>query len=183
MNPAKALQARQTDVSATSEGRHEMVDFWAVSEQLPDKGAVRGLLNILLAAFGGAALLVIVLLILGVSFRRPLPAQGAALYNPSTEATLKGVVSEVQTFACPVSEGEMGSHLMLKTNDGRVLVHLAPGRVMRTQKLKFAPGDQITVTGSRVRVLSSNDLIAREITRAGEAYVLRDQTGKLMMVQ
>ena len=87
MNPDKALQARQTDVSATSEGRHEMVDFWAVSEQPPDKGAVRGLLNILLAAFGGAALLVIVLLILGVSFRRPLPAQGAALYNPSTEAT------------------------------------------------------------------------------------------------
>jgi hypothetical protein len=39
------------------------------------------------------------------------------------------------------------------------------------------------VTGSRVRVLSSNDLIAREITRAGEAYVLRDQTGKLLMVQ
>jgi len=139
--------------------------------------------SLLLAVFCAAGVLVVLLLGMGVNFHRPTPAQGADLYNPATEVVVKGVVAETRDFACPVSEGEVGSHLMLKTAEGVLQVHLAPGRIMRSQKLSFAVGDQITVIGSKVRIFGNQDLIAREITRGDESFVFRDSTGKLMLVQ
>lgn len=125
----------------------------------------------------------VVLLILGVNFHPPVTAQGAALYNPSNEITTKGIVKEVQEFDCPVSEGELGSHVVLKTADGIVQVHLAPVRIMSGQRLTFAPGDQIEVVGSKVRLAGQNGVIAREITRGNETYTFRDRDGKLLLTQ
>jgi hypothetical protein len=121
-------------------------------------------------------------LMLGINVHR-VPAQGAKLYNPGTEVTMKGVVAEVKDFACPVSEGEMGSHLMLKTGEEMVQVHLAPGRIMRSNKLSFGAGDQLTVIGSKVQLYGNNDVIAREIIRGNEDFVLRDREGNSMLVQ
>jgi len=96
---------------------------------------------------------------------------------------VKGTVKEVTEFACPVSDGEMGTHLKMQTANGIVLVHLAPGRVMRSLKLNFSPGDQIEVLGAKAEIMGSNDLIARQITRGNEDIVFRDEHGKLMLVQ
>ena len=139
--------------------------------------------SLLLAVFCATAVLVLLLLGMGVNFRQPVPAQGADLYNPAREVIVKGAVAEVRDFACPVSEGEIGTHVMLKTPEGVLQVHLAPGRIMRSQKLSFAAGDEITVIGWKARVFGNNDLVAREITRGNEQFVFRDQTGKLMLVQ
>jgi hypothetical protein len=127
--------------------------------------------------------LAVLLLILGVSFHRPVSAQGAALYNAANEVTVRGLVKEVQEFDCPVSEGELASHLMLKTTDGVLQVHLAPVRIMAGQKLSFAPGDQIEVVGSKIRLNGQNGVIAREITRGNESFIFRDREGKLLLVQ
>ena len=145
--------------------------------------AVMQLSAALIAGLVALAALVVLLLILGVNFRPPVTAHGAALYNPATEVVVRGSIERVLDFTCPVSEGEMGSHLMLKTPDGIVQVHLAPGRIMRSQHLSFAPGDRILVVGSKVRILGSNDLIAREITRGQEDFVFRDRAGNLLLVQ
>jgi translation initiation factor IF-1 len=72
---------------------------------------------------------------------------------------------------------------MLKTADGMVLVHLAAGRIMRSQNIRFTPGDRIEVLGSRVRIAGQDDLIARQISRGDVVYVLRDQSGKLLILQ
>ncbi|HXY14082.1 MAG TPA: hypothetical protein VEI26_06245 [Terriglobales bacterium] len=125
----------------------------------------------------------VVLLILGVNFHPPVTAQGAALYNPSDEVTVKGIVQEVQEFDCPVSEGELGSHVMLKTADGNLQVHFAPVRIMAGQRITFTPGDQIEVVGSKVRIAGQKGLIAREVMRGNETYTFRDRNGKLMLTQ
>lgn len=125
----------------------------------------------------------VLLLIAGVGFHRPVTVQGAALYNAANEITVKGVVQEVQEFDCPVSEGELGSHLLLKTTDGVLQVHLAPVRIMAGQGLKFAPGDRIEVVGAKVRLSGEKGVIAREITRGNESYIFRDRTGKLLLTQ
>ena len=138
---------------------------------------------LLLAGACALILLVILLAVLGVNFRRPFNTQGAALYNPATEVVIRGSVERVSEFSCPVSEGEMGSHLLLKTADGTIQVHLAPGRIMRSQKLSFSPGDRLLVVGSKVRILGTNDLIAREIVRGQEDFIFRDQAGNLLLVQ
>jgi hypothetical protein len=125
----------------------------------------------------------ILLLILGVNFHRSVSAQGAALYNAADEVVVRGRVQEVQEFDCPVSEGELASHLMLKTTDGVVQVHLAPVRIMAGQKLSFAPGDQIEVVGSKIRLNGKSGVIAREISRGNETFIFRDREGRLLLVQ
>jgi hypothetical protein len=139
--------------------------------------------SLFLAGLCTVGVLAVLLLVLGVNFQRPIPMQGAGLYNPANELVVKGVVAEVRDFACPVGEGEVGTHLMLKTADRVVQVHLAPGRIMRSQKIKYSPGDQIDVLGAKMRFRESTDLIAREITRGNETIVFRDSVGKLMLVQ
>jgi len=124
-----------------------------------------------------------VLWVLGVSFHPPISAQGAALYNPADEVTVKGVVQEVQEFDCPVSEGELGSHLMLKTPDGMIQVHLAPTRIISGQKLTYSPGDQLEVVGAKFRFEGKKGVIAREITRGNESIIFRDPEGKLLLTQ
>ncbi len=126
---------------------------------------------------------VVLLLIMGVHFQRPMPEHGAALYNPAAETIVRGVVTEVNDFVCPVSDGEIGSHLKLQTPTGIVQVHLAPARIMRGQKLSFAPGEQLVVVGSQARMLGKQDLIAREIERGNETMIFRDASGKLLLTQ
>jgi hypothetical protein len=139
--------------------------------------------SLVVGAVSAIVVIAVVLLIAGVHFERPLAVQGDALYNPANEIVVKGVVREIQEFTCPVSENEMGEHLLLKTVDGVVQVHLAPGRILRSQQITFTPGDQITVVGSRFRLRGNDDVIAREITRGNENFVFRDHDGKLMLMQ
>ncbi len=138
--------------------------------------------SILLAAFCFVVLVAVLMMMLGVSVHR-VPAQGAKLYNPASEIQLQGTVVEVKDFACPVSEGEMGSHIMLKTADDITQVHLAAGRIMRSNKLSFRPGDKLTVLGSKVELFGKTDVIAREIIRGNEDFILRDHSGNSMLVQ
>ncbi len=139
--------------------------------------------SFLLALLGTALVIGVLFVVLGVNFHRPLPAQGAALYDPAHEVTVKGLVEEERDFPCPVSEGEIEGHLMLKTADAAIQLHLAPGRIMRSHQLHFALGDQITVVGSKVRMYGKDDIIVRNITRGNEEFVFRDHVGKLMLVQ
>ena len=139
--------------------------------------------SLFLAMFCTVAVFAVLLYSVGVNFHEPAPAQGAKLYNPANEVLITGTISEVRNFACPVSEGEIGTHVMVKTADGVVQVHLAPDRIMRSQKLIFAPGEQITVLGSKVRLFGHNDMIARQVTRGNEDIFFRDPKGELLLVQ
>jgi hypothetical protein len=138
--------------------------------------------SIFLATFCAIVLIAVLMLMLDVNVHR-LPAQGAKLYDPATEVTVKGEIADVRDFACPVSEGEIGSHLILKTAEGVVQVHLAPGRIIRSNRLSFNSGDQLTVIGSQVQLYGKKDIVAREIIRGNEDFVLRDHSGNIMLVQ
>jgi hypothetical protein len=122
----------------------------------------------------------VLLLIFGVSFR-PQPA--VVTYNPATETTISGAVQEIQDYRCPVSEGEIGTHLLLKSEQGPVYVHLAAARIMRNQDFKFAVGDQIKVVGSKIHLGGGTNIMAREITRGNDIFTLRDPRGTLLLVQ
>jgi len=62
-------------------------------------------------------------------------------------------------------------------------IHLAPARVMRSQKFSFSPGDQIEVLGSRVKIQGQASIIAREVTRGNETFFIRDRQGRLLLIQ
>lgn len=99
-------------------------------------------------------------------------------YDPATEATYKGTVEEITDRVCPVSGG-MGSHLLLKLADGKTIeVHLATTKFVKMYELVFAKGDQIEVTGSKVKFEGVDTIFAREIKRGTDTFVFRDKDGK-----
>jgi hypothetical protein len=110
------------------------------------------------------------------------PRHRVPVYSTSNEGSLQGVVQDVQEFYCPIS-GDKGTHLLVKTEDGTLQVHVSPTRFLRDKKLIFSKGDQIQVVGSRIIYNGQEALIARTVTRGNETIVFRGPNGKPMWVE
>ena len=124
----------------------------------------------------GTAVVVLVLLVF-TSPRHRVP-----VYSPSNEGSLQGVVQDVQEFYCPIS-GEEGTHLLVKTADGNLQVHVAPTRFLRDKKLSFSKGDQIQVVGSRIIYNGHEALIARTVIRGDQTMAFREPNGRPMWLE
>lgn len=108
------------------------------------------------------------------------PANGiqgnsARNYDPTTEATLTGTVQQVLQQAG--KRGWNGTHLLVKTDQEIVSVHLGPSSYLQKQGLSFEIGDAVSVVGSRTMVGGKPVLVAREITSGSKTVVLRDAQG------
>jgi hypothetical protein len=117
-----------------------------------------------------AVLVVAVVVVLTLLSLREKPLA----YDPATEATVAGTVKEVQEFWCPLSD-DRGLHLVLKTDNGDVLIHIAQARFLRRQDISFRAGDKVQVLGSKVK---SDTYIARQVNRGSETFFFRDPQGK-----
>ena len=98
----------------------------------------------------------------------------APKYNVSSEVNLKGTVDEVKEM--PVGK-ETHVHLMLKTETETVEVRLCPTVFLKDFDATFEKGEQIEVTGSRVKVDGKDVILAREVVNGNSTVVLRDKTG------
>ncbi len=122
---------------------------------------------------GGLTVLLIVLLT-AVSSRKDNDSLG---YNAANETTLVGTVEDVQEFYCPVTENS-GTHIVLRTEHGTVLVHVAIARFLREHDFAIRPGDRVQVSGAKIRFRNQEGMIAREIVRGDEVFTLRNTSGK-----
>lgn len=104
------------------------------------------------------------------------PRQRVPTYDASDEVTVQGVVQDVQQFYCPIS-GDVGTHLVVKTENGTVQVHVAPTCFLRNNNLSFSAGDRIQVVGSRITYQGHYAIIARAATRAGQTVAFRQPGG------
>lgn len=101
-------------------------------------------------------------------------------YNVASETRVRGTVQEVEEFFCPVTS-DQGMHLRVKTENGSILVHAGVGRVLRANNIRFSVGDQVEVLGSKFKYQGADSLIAREITRGNDVFILRDESGNPRM--
>jgi DNA/RNA endonuclease YhcR with UshA esterase domain len=128
---------------------------------------------------GVAGILVLVVtLVMGVA---PLIAvaqtEAVPKYDVAKEAVYKGTVVEVRDRTCPVSGG-MGSHVVLKLNDGsEIEVHLAATKFVKVYELVFNKGDQLEVTGMKVKFEGVDTIFAREVKRGTDTFAFRDKQG------
>jgi hypothetical protein len=76
-----------------------------------------------------AAAIVFVLVLSSIEPRRQNPPPD---YNAAAEVSVSGTVAETREFFCPFSD-DMGTHLVLRTAAGELLVHVAPARFLRAQ--------------------------------------------------
>ncbi len=118
----------------------------------------------------GAGLVVLVVLLL-------TPQRHPLRYNATSEATVHGVVEEVNDFFCPIS-GHNGTHLTIATEQGKIQVHLAPSSFVNGQDWKFSRGDEVEVVGARMHYLGREAMIARSVVRRGQTMAVRTSDGK-----
>ena len=88
---------------------------------------------------------------------------------------MKGIVEDVR-LPPKGSEKEV-AHLLVKTGTDTVDVYLCPKSFLDDMGVSFSKGDEITLTGSKVRQGEADLILAREVVRGTDTLVLRDDKG------
>jgi hypothetical protein len=94
-------------------------------------------------------------------------------YDISTETKLKGTVEEVKLPA----KGSEIAHLLLKTGTDTVDVYLCPKSFLDDMGVSFSKGEEIALTGSKVKQGEADLILAREVVKGTDTLVLRDAKG------
>lgn len=108
------------------------------------------------------------------------PAMQGRIYDPQTEVTVKGKVTEVGTYPSMGPGAARGMNyrgVSLKTDQGDMIVHLGPAWYMDEQKLAVGKGDTLEVTGAKTTQDGKPVMLAREFTQNGKKTVLRNNQG------
>ncbi len=103
------------------------------------------------------------------------PAAGSRNYDTATETTVSGTVEAVHDVTG--RRGWNGMHAQLKSAQGEFDVHVGPSWYLAQKKFQIAKGDQIEVTGSKVRFNNADALIARTIKKGDSILTLRNAQG------
>ena len=110
----------------------------------------------------------------------PLVAQKAQetnrpKYDLNTEIKMKGTVEEVK-LPSKGSEKEI-AYLLVKTGTDTIDVYLCPKSFLDDMGVSFNKGDEIALTGSRIKQGEADLILAREVVKGADTLVLRDAKG------
>ena len=94
-------------------------------------------------------------------------------YDVANQVSIKGVVEDVREISGTFS----GIALVVKTDTGTVLVHVAPASFLKEIDASFNKGDQVEVFGAKAPNTSEEEILAREITVGTNTVTLRDDKG------
>jgi len=98
-------------------------------------------------------------------------------YDPATEINLLGTITEVREV--PADSSLSGIHLMVKSPVQVFDVHLGPAKFIRQFEIRFAKGDEVHVTGSRVKTGNGvHVVLAREVRKESETLSCRRAKGE-----
>jgi len=103
------------------------------------------------------------------------PEPSPPKYDAHTELKTKGIVEEVK-LPPKGSEKEI-AHLLLKNSTETVDVYLCPKSFLDDIGVSFGKGDEIGLTGSKVKQGEADLILAREVVKGNETLVLRDEKG------
>jgi len=119
-----------------------------------------------------------ILLVIAILCTLPLAAQKASQpkYDLSTEIKVKATVEEVK-LPPKGSEKEI-AHLLVKIGADTFDVYLCPKSFLDDMGVSFTPGEEIELTGSKVKQGDAELILAREIVKGTDTLVLRDEKGK-----
>ncbi len=101
-------------------------------------------------------------------------SRAGRIYDPTTEITVKGTVEKVTEIG---EHGWTGTHLTLRTSKQTYDVHVGPTAYVARSGFTFSAGDQIEVTGSKIKFGGADAIVAREIDKDGKVLTLRDRQG------
>jgi hypothetical protein len=98
-------------------------------------------------------------------------------YAPNLEVVVPAVVVKVEKFT-PGDGMAEGVRAQVQSRGETFWVHLAPAAWLAAQRFELAEGQQITVTGSNVRLDGERVILASKVERDGKTLRLREDSGK-----
>ncbi len=98
-------------------------------------------------------------------------------YDPKTEITASGTLEKITHMKRGGCCGPGGLHGIVKTDQGRMIVHLAPDWFFDQKKVTLKEDEPITVVGSRVKKGGNQYVVVKTITLGGVTLALRNDQG------
>jgi hypothetical protein len=96
-------------------------------------------------------------------------------YDLQTETKIKGTVEEVKMP--PAGSKKEAVHLMVKSGADTLDIYLCPKPFLDDMGMEFTKGDEISITGSKVKQGDTELVLAREVVKGNNTFVLRDGKG------
>ena len=109
--------------------------------------------------------------------RRPsLPKPEPPKYDLTAEAKFKVTVQDLKL---PAKGNEKdAAHLLVKSGDDTIDIYLCPKAFLDDMGATFVKGDEVTVTGSKIKQDGSDLVLARQVVKGTDTLMLRDDKGK-----
>lgn len=98
------------------------------------------------------------------------------MYDSAAVQTLRGEVLKVAKLT-PMQGMSDGLHLLLKTKEETIAVHLGPVWYLERQDFTIEPKDRIEVSGSRITFERQPALLAAEVKKVDKVLILRESNG------
>jgi len=101
---------------------------------------------------------------------------GSPKYDVTAEAKFKVTVEDLKL---PAKGNEKdAAHLFVKSGDDTIDIYLCPKSFLDDMGATFAKGDEVTVTGSKIKQDGSDLVLARQVVKGPDTLMLRDEKGK-----
>jgi hypothetical protein len=111
----------------------------------------------------------------GLSQKVPPADTNLPKYDMQTEGKTKGVVDEVRLV--PWGAKKEVTELILKIGDDKVRISVCPKPFQEEMGISFSKGDEVAITGSKVKQEGSEVILAREMVRGTDTLMFRDNKG------
>jgi hypothetical protein len=101
---------------------------------------------------------------------------GAPKYDLAAEAKFKVTVQDLKLPA--KGDAKDVAHLLVKNGDDTIDIYLCPKAFLDDMGATFAKGDEVTITGSKIKQDGTDLILAREVVKGTDTIMLRDDKGK-----
>ena len=120
--------------------------------------------------------LVVLLSVAPLLSQKSQPPPASPKYDAQTEMKTKGTIEEIKTFS-------LGNHkdyteLIIKSGADSLQIYLSPKPFQDEMGISFTKGDEVAVTGSKIKQEDAEVILAREIIKGTDTFMFRDDKGK-----
>jgi hypothetical protein len=106
------------------------------------------------------------------------PSQDAVIvlkYDLHTETKTKGIVDEIEVL--PAGSKKDLRELVIKSGEDKIHIYVCPQPFEEEMGISFSKGDEIAVTGSKIKREDSDVILVRELVKGTDTLVFRDSKG------
>jgi hypothetical protein len=96
-------------------------------------------------------------------------------YDFQTETKTKGIVDEINVLALGTRKDF--TELIIKSGEDKLHIYVCPKPFQEEMGISFSKGDEIVITGSKVKQETSDVILARQLVKGTDTLMFRDDKG------